>query len=476
MRRAVGLEDGRHDGRRERRRPARHLRLHRELPVAAAGATPSTSTTATAPSRTARATTGSIIRATPPRRRSSTTTATATSICSCSATPATPSAGTARRRCATCAARSAGRACFATTGPASSDVSAKAGIYGGDRGLRAGRRCERPEHGRLPGHLRRQRFPGERLSLRQQTATAPSPNPSRRRPAHTSRFSMGVDAADVNDDGRPDLFVADMLPEREDILKTSASTEGFNLFNQRLSAGYHPQYARNTLQLNRGDEPVQRHRLPRGRSRHRLELGAAVRRSRRRWAQGSLRHERDLPPAERSRLHQLRRRRRGAGGAVATGITSREPGAAAAHAAACRCRTTPSATTASLRFTDVTRVVGARRARLLERRRVRGPEQQRRARPGREHGRTRRRRSTGIARASRPATRRSPSRFAARARTRRASAQSCSCAPATGRSCVEQMPTRGFQSSVDPRLHVGLGRAATVDSLTWSGPTDATRC
>lgn len=68
---------------------------------------------------------------------------------------------------------------------------------------------------------------------------------------HTSRFSMGVDAADINDDGRPDVFVADMLPEREDILKTSASSESFDLFNLRLRAGYHPQYARNTLQLNR---------------------------------------------------------------------------------------------------------------------------------------------------------------------------------------------------------------------------------
>ncbi|MGI8496749.1 MAG: VCBS repeat-containing protein [Gemmatimonadaceae bacterium] len=70
---------------------------------------------------------------------------------------------------------------------------------------------------------------------------------------HTSRFSMGVDAADFNNDGRPDVFVADMLPEREDILKTSASSESYNLFNLRLQAGYHPQYARNTLQLNRGD-------------------------------------------------------------------------------------------------------------------------------------------------------------------------------------------------------------------------------
>jgi enediyne biosynthesis protein E4 len=70
---------------------------------------------------------------------------------------------------------------------------------------------------------------------------------------HTSRFSMGVDAADFNNDGRTDIVSLDMLPEREDILKTSANTEGFNIYNLRLAAGYHPQYARNALQLNRGN-------------------------------------------------------------------------------------------------------------------------------------------------------------------------------------------------------------------------------
>ena len=69
---------------------------------------------------------------------------------------------------------------------------------------------------------------------------------------HTSRFSMGVDAADFDNDGRPDLMVVDMLPEQEEILKTSANAESFDLYNLRLQAGYHPQFARNTLQLNRG--------------------------------------------------------------------------------------------------------------------------------------------------------------------------------------------------------------------------------
>ncbi|HEV8364622.1 MAG TPA: VCBS repeat-containing protein, partial [Gemmatimonadaceae bacterium] len=70
---------------------------------------------------------------------------------------------------------------------------------------------------------------------------------------HTSRFSMGVDAADFNNDALPDIAVLDMLPEREEIVKTSAISEPYSLFDLRVRAGYQPQYARNTLQLNRGD-------------------------------------------------------------------------------------------------------------------------------------------------------------------------------------------------------------------------------
>ena len=70
---------------------------------------------------------------------------------------------------------------------------------------------------------------------------------------HTSHSSMGVDAADFTNDGRPDLVVLDMLPQREDVLKSSANAEDRSVFHVKLQAGYHPQYARNTLQVNRGD-------------------------------------------------------------------------------------------------------------------------------------------------------------------------------------------------------------------------------
>ncbi len=69
---------------------------------------------------------------------------------------------------------------------------------------------------------------------------------------HTSLSSMGNDAADVNNDGRPDLVVADMLPAREDLLKTAVGAEGYDVYRIKLNRGYHHQFNRNTLQLNLG--------------------------------------------------------------------------------------------------------------------------------------------------------------------------------------------------------------------------------
>ncbi len=69
---------------------------------------------------------------------------------------------------------------------------------------------------------------------------------------HTSQFSMGSDAADINNDGWPDLVTLDMLPDRQHVLKTSASAEGYDVYRMKRRAGYHPQLSRNALQLNQG--------------------------------------------------------------------------------------------------------------------------------------------------------------------------------------------------------------------------------
>ncbi|MFI5193966.1 MAG: CRTAC1 family protein, partial [Chitinophagales bacterium] len=69
---------------------------------------------------------------------------------------------------------------------------------------------------------------------------------------HESKFSMGNDIADINNDGWPDIMTVDMLPEDEKVLKSSLGDDPLNLYMYQRSFGYNYQYARNCLQLNTG--------------------------------------------------------------------------------------------------------------------------------------------------------------------------------------------------------------------------------
>ncbi len=70
----------------------------------------------------------------------------------------------------------------------------------------------------------------------------------------SSRFSMGNDIADINNDGFMDLITLDMLPEEESVLKASAGDDNIDLQTRRSRLGYHPQYSRNMLQINQSGE------------------------------------------------------------------------------------------------------------------------------------------------------------------------------------------------------------------------------
>ncbi len=68
---------------------------------------------------------------------------------------------------------------------------------------------------------------------------------------HTSRFSMGIDVADVNHDNFPDIMTLDMLPQDEKVLKSSLGDDNVQMFKMRTEKlGYHCQYTRNMLQIN----------------------------------------------------------------------------------------------------------------------------------------------------------------------------------------------------------------------------------
>lgn len=70
--------------------------------------------------------------------------------------------------------------------------------------------------------------------------------------SHTSQFSMGNDIVDINHDGYPEIFSLDMLPEKEEILKSSTLNFSLNLLNLKRSLGYLDQFPRNHLQYNTG--------------------------------------------------------------------------------------------------------------------------------------------------------------------------------------------------------------------------------
>jgi hypothetical protein len=67
---------------------------------------------------------------------------------------------------------------------------------------------------------------------------------------HTSFSSMGADIADINNDGYPDLFTTDMLPLNDYRLKTTGAFDNIDIFNAKLKSGFYYQYTQNTLQLN----------------------------------------------------------------------------------------------------------------------------------------------------------------------------------------------------------------------------------
>ncbi len=68
---------------------------------------------------------------------------------------------------------------------------------------------------------------------------------------HYSRFSMGNDMADYNNDGLLDLVTMDMLPPDESVLKTYGGDDPLDIYKYKLiNKGFQYQYSRNALQRN----------------------------------------------------------------------------------------------------------------------------------------------------------------------------------------------------------------------------------
>ena len=68
-----------------------------------------------------------------------------------------------------------------------------------------------------------------------------------------SAASMGADMADINNDGLSEIFVTDMLPQPDERIKTVTTFDSWDRHQNIKTSGYWNQYTRNTLQLNNGN-------------------------------------------------------------------------------------------------------------------------------------------------------------------------------------------------------------------------------
>ena len=72
--------------------------------------------------------------------------------------------------------------------------------------------------------------------------------------AHISKYSMGADIADYNNDSRPDVFTLDMLPEDNHRQKLLKGPDDYDQYHLLVDSGFYYQQMRNMLQLNEGTD------------------------------------------------------------------------------------------------------------------------------------------------------------------------------------------------------------------------------
>ncbi|MEP7344458.1 MAG: VCBS repeat-containing protein [Gemmatimonadaceae bacterium] len=129
------------------------------------------------------------------------------------------------------------------------DVSEKAGIYGAEIGFGLGLGVSDVDRDGWPDiYVSNDFHERDYLYINKRNGTF-AESIVRQMPS-ISYFSMGMDIADVDDDGFPDIYTTDMLPENEYRLRTMISFEGWDTYQARIHDGYHYQFMRNMLQLN----------------------------------------------------------------------------------------------------------------------------------------------------------------------------------------------------------------------------------
>ena len=141
---------------------------------------------------------------------------------------------------------------FRNDGEKFTDVSEAAGIYGSVIGFGLGITIGDVNQDTWPDiFISNDFFERDYLYINNQDGTFTESVESSMR--SLSAASMGADIADMNGDGLLDIFVTDMLPEPPTRLKQVTTFENWDKFQFNKTHGYHYQFSRNMLHLNNGD-------------------------------------------------------------------------------------------------------------------------------------------------------------------------------------------------------------------------------
>ncbi|MFH4969430.1 VCBS repeat-containing protein [Gaetbulibacter sp. M240] len=132
------------------------------------------------------------------------------------------------------------------------DVSEEAGIYGSLIGFGLGVTVGDVNNDLLPDIYVSNDF-YERDYLYINNGDGTFTEDIKNRMGHLSMSSMGADMADINNDGQPEIFVTDMLPEGDARLKNTSNFDGYDIFQLKKGKDFYNQYMQNTMQLNNGD-------------------------------------------------------------------------------------------------------------------------------------------------------------------------------------------------------------------------------
>lgn len=132
------------------------------------------------------------------------------------------------------------------------DVSEKAGIYGSVIGFGLGITVgDVNSDGWMDMYVSNDFFERDYLYINNQDGTFKEKLTDEMR--SISAASMGADLADINNDALPDLFVTEMLPKENHRVKTVTTFEDWNRYQYNLQNNYYHQFTRNMLQINNGN-------------------------------------------------------------------------------------------------------------------------------------------------------------------------------------------------------------------------------